>query len=345
MTSTDLTNIGSNISKFDPEKGKRTTISFYRYVRISDPVLLRNQLYQIFEKLNCLGRIYVSSEGLNAQMSLPTSNLDNFRVRLQSFEYFSGIHIRHAIDDKDDSFKKLVIKTRNKLVHDGLNNESYDFTNTGRHISALEFHEMVDNPDIILVDMRNHYESEIGHFRGAILPQTDTFRETIKVVAEELQEQKNKKVLLYCTGGIRCEKASAYLKHEGFKDVSQLLGGIVEYAAQVRVNKLESKFIGKNFVFDERLGERITKHVIGTCYQCGKECDSHTNCSNNSCHLLFIQCEDCSVKFSACCSQSCYNVISDKINEDIKPIFQKSRVEKYRKGIKRTNSLLIKSTL
>jgi len=123
---------------------------------------------------------------------------------------------------------------------------------------------------------------------------------------------------MYCTGGVRCEKASAYLKHHGFQDVNQLYGGIIEYARQVKEENIESKFRGKNFVFDERLGERITDEVIAHCHQCGEPCDSHTNCANDDCHLLFIQCPACREKYQGCCSDECCQVISLPPGERVK---------------------------
>ena len=138
------------------------------------------------------------------------------------------------------------------------------------------------------------------------------------MVKEILSGKEDEKILLYCTGGIRCEKASAFLKHHGFKDVNQLHGGIIEYARQVKVKGLESKFKGKNFVFDERMGERITDEIISKCYQCGNLCDSHYNCANDGCHLLFIQCEACKEKFEGCCSVECQNITRLPIEEQKK---------------------------
>jgi UPF0176 protein len=123
---------------------------------------------------------------------------------------------------------------------------------------------------------------------------------------------------LYCTGGIRCEKASAYLKHKGYKDVNQLHGGIIDYVRQIKAENLDNKFVGKNFVFDERLGERISEKIISECHQCGKPCDSHTNCANDDCHLLFIQCEECAEKFDGCCTPECQEIANLPIEEQRK---------------------------
>jgi UPF0176 protein len=132
----------------------------------------------------------------------------------------------------------------------------------------------------------------------------------LKVAEDLLKDQKEKNLLMYCTGGIRCEKASAWFKHIGFKNVFQLEGGIIKYAQEVKELNLENKFIGKNFVFDERLGERISDHIISVCHQCGQRCDTHTNCKNDGCHLLFIQCESCATKYNGCCSQACADIIA-----------------------------------
>ena len=203
----------------------------------------------------------------------------------------------------------MVIKVKKKSVADGLNDKAFDTTNVGQHLSAAGWNEAMRMEDTLVVDMRNHYESEVGHFEGAILPDVDTFREALQVVKKELKNKKDKKILLYCTGGIRCEKASAYLKSEGFKDVNQLYGGIINYARECRAANLKSKFRGKNFVFDERVGERITDDIISQCHQCGEASDRHTNCKNDACHLLFIQCEKCKKKFDGTCLPECQEII------------------------------------
>lgn len=286
----------------------RRTISFYRYFLLDDPQLLRDQLYQDWRALNCFGRIYIAREGINAQMSVPEENFEAFFETLKKYPIFHQIPIKYAIEDDGKSFYKLTIKVRPKLVADGLNDDAFDVTNVGKHLSAFEFHELVGSGENIVVDMRNHYESEIGHFEGAICPEADTFREEITMVSEMLADKKDRKILLYCTGGIRCEKASAYLKHHGFKDVNQLHGGILEYARQIKQLNLEPNFIGKNFVFDERMGETVNGQVIAHCHQCGKPCDMHVNCANNLCHLLFIQCAECAGKYENCCSLVCCDV-------------------------------------
>lgn len=291
-----------------PEKD-RITISFYKYAKIGNPEILRNHLYQEWEKLDVLGRIYVAFEGINAQLSIPSQNLDDLRAQLDTISFLENIRLNVAVEEDEDSFLKLKVKVRDKIVADGLNDDTFDVTNKGIHVDARMFNELIEDESTILVDMRNHYETEIGHFKNAITPDVDTFRDSLPIIEEDLSSYKDdKKLVMYCTGGIRCEKASAYFKHKGFKNVFQLEGGIINYTKQVEQENLENKFIGKNFVFDQRRGERISEDVIAQCHQCGAPCDTHTNCANEACHLLFIQCESCKEKMNDCCSEACKEV-------------------------------------
>ncbi len=300
------------------EPFKRTTVSFYRYVIIENPEEFRNQLFQEWSELNVFGRVYIAREGINAQISLPEEQFEAFKQSLYSHPEFKDVPFKIAVDDDGKSFYKLMIKVRKKIVADGLDDGSFDVTNVGNHLHASEFHRYIGEENTIVIDMRNHYEYEIGHFSGAINLDVDTFREALPKAVEEFKDQKNKKILLYCTGGIRCEKASAYMKHHGFEDVNQLLGGIIDYGHMVKQEEKESKYIGKNFVFDDRLGERITDDVISVCHQCGEACDTHTNCANDACHLLFIQCERCATQYDGCCTVSCQEFIKLPEEEQIK---------------------------
>ncbi|HMV44249.1 MAG TPA: rhodanese-related sulfurtransferase [Leptospiraceae bacterium] len=294
--------------RLQEENFKRVTLSFYRYTKIENPNELRLQLLSEWGNLNVFGRIYLAKEGVNAQLSVPEFNFEKFKAQLNSLEYSKNMPLKIAIEDDGKSFFKLTIKVKEKIVADGLDDSSFDPSNVGKHLTAQEFNKALEDPNTVVVDVRNHYESEIGHFEKAICPDADTFREELPMIVDLLQDKKDKKILLYCTGGIRCEKASAYLKHKGFLDVNQLLGGIISYAREVKELGLESKFKGKNFVFDERLGERISEEVISHCHQCGKKSDRHVNCKNDACHLLFIQCEECSKEYEGCCSIECRDV-------------------------------------
>lgn len=314
------------------ETFQRKTISFYKYHYLENPKEFRDELFRNWYSIDCFGRIYVAREGINAQMSVPEHHFDAFLKTLEKFEILKGIPIKYAIEDDGKSFYKLTIKVRPKLVADGLDDGAYDVTNVGKHLSGEEFHQQIGKENTVVVDMRNYYESEIGRFEDAICPEADTFREELEIVTDLLEDKRDKKILLYCTGGIRCEKASAYLKHQGFEDVNQLHGGVLEYARQIKSVNLKSKFVGKNFVFDERLGESVNGEIISKCHQCEQACDSHTNCENKSCHILFIQCKDCAKKHSGCCTPECSDQklgISPSLKED--RIFGNSR--KFRKSL------------
>ena len=283
----------------------RMTLSFYKYVHLENPEKYRDQLYIDFDKLGVFGRIYVAREGVNAQISVPTDNFNSFKEYISGSKELFGIRLNIAIEDDGKSFYKLTIKVREKILADGLNDESFDVTNRGIHLSAKAFNEITEKENTVIIDMRNHYESEVGHFKDAITPDVETFKASLPIIEEMLDEHRDKNIVMYCTGGIRCEKASAYFKHKGFEKVYQLDGGIIEYTRQAEAQELENKFIGKNFVFDERMGERISEEVIAQCHQCGETCDHHHNCANDACHLLFIQCKACAEKYDGCCSEEC----------------------------------------
>ena len=304
--------------KLKEEDFKRITLSFYRYVNLHDLELLRDDLYHQWDALKIFGRVYLASEGINAQVSVPEFNWEKWITVLNSYDPFRNVDLKIAVEDDGKSFYKLIVRLRNKIVADGMDDGSVDVTNVGKHLSAKEFNEAMKDPATVVVDMRNHYESEVGHFRNALLPDADTFRQALPLVVDQLKNQKTQKILLYCTGGIRCEKASAYFKHEGFQDVNQLNGGIIHYARQVKAEGLQSEFIGKNFVFDERMGERITDEVISVCHQCGNSNDRHVNCANNDCHLLFIQCNECADKMNRCCTPECKSIVEMSFEEQVK---------------------------
>lgn len=287
----------------------RTTISFYNYIPIKSPASFRDELYIQLRSLEVLGRIYIAAEGINAQISLPTKNLELFKSYIHNIEGFSNLRLNIAFDDDGKSFFVLDIKVRKKIVADGIDDPGFNMQNKGKYVNAEQFNKLTEDPTTVVIDMRNHYEYEVGHFRNAIEIPSDTFREQLPMAVEMMKNDKDRNIIMYCTGGIRCEKASAWMLHNGFKNVFHVEGGIIHYSRQAKEQGLENKFIGKNFVFDERLGERISTDIIAKCHQCGKPCDHHVNCNNSACHLLFIQCDDCSKKFEGCCSIDCKEYI------------------------------------
>jgi UPF0176 protein len=319
----------------------RRTLSYYKYVNLPDPQAFRDELYARYMALGVLGRIYVAREGVNAQLSVPEANWVDFLALMDEYPFFRGLRLNIAVEADGKSFFALIIKVRDKIVADGIDDPTFNPSDTGTHLNAADFNTLTEDPNTIVVDMRNHYESEVGHFKGAITPDVATFREELPYVADLLADQKDKNIVMYCTGGIRCEKASAYLKYRGFDKVYQLEGGIIEYARQVEMQQLDNKFVGKNFVFDERLGERISPEVIAHCHQCGTSADTHVNCANVYCHILFIQCPDCGTQYEGCCSELCrdFNRLPEAEREAKAPtmtfngsVFGKGEYKAYRKS-------------
>ncbi|HVZ95352.1 MAG TPA: rhodanese-related sulfurtransferase [Chitinophagaceae bacterium] len=309
--------------RLQKENESRITISFYNYFFIEDPQAFRDAMYKNCFDLKVLGRIYVAHEGINAQISVPVSGYEKFREYLYSIPELNNLRLNIAVDNNEKSFWVLKVKVRSKIVADGIRDKEFDMRKKGRYVDAKTFNQLTDDPETIVVDMRNHYEYEIGHFENAIEIPSDTFREQLPVAVNMLQEKKDKNIIMYCTGGIRCEKASAWMLHNGFKNVFHLEGGIIHYANTAKKENLPNKFRGKNFVFDGRLGEAVGEEVISFCHQCGKPCDTHTNCANEGCHLLFIQCKECAEKYKGCCSEECKNVL--ELPEDMRKQMRKGR--------------------
>ena len=312
---------------------KRITLSFYKYHQILNTSIFRDYLFQVLDKIEVLGRIYIASEGINAQLSVPSKYFENLKNTLDEVDFLKGVRLNVAVEQDNFSFLKLKVKIRKNIVADGLKENSFDLSNTGKHVNASEFNNLAEDPNTLLIDMRNHYESEIGHFEGAILPDVDSFRESLPIIEKKFQkDKKSKNILMYCTGGIRCEKASSFLKHKGYENVFQLEGGIIEYARQVEKEKIDNKFLGKNFVFDHRRSEKISDQIISNCHQCGEKCDTHVNCENEACHLLFIQCHKCAEKYDNCCSKACSDINQLPYEEQ----------KRLRKGKKNSNKIFKK---
>ncbi|MDI9365129.1 MAG: rhodanese-related sulfurtransferase [Flavobacterium sp.] len=315
------------------ETEPRTTISFYKYFPIQNPKEFRDYLYKHLDELSVFGRIFVANEGINAQISVPSNNFEAFKTFLYSIEPLNGLRLNIAVDDDGKSFWVLKIKVREKIVADGIADPEFNMNTKGKYVNAKEMNQLLESSDTVVIDMRNHYEYEVGHFDRALEIPSDTFREQLPMAVDMMKGNEEKNIIMYCTGGIRCEKASAYMLHKGFKNVFHLEGGIINYAQQIKKEGINSKFIGKNFVFDNRLGERITEDVIAKCHQCGKPADTHTNCANDGCHLLFIQCSNCAKTFDGCCTVECQTVFQMPYEEQ----------KKLRTGIDKGNQVFNKA--
>jgi len=324
------------------EEEPRITISFYRYFFIENPVEFRDDLYKKLHSLKVFGRIYVAHEGINAQVSFPESNTNDFQKIIEKTPGLEALRLNIAVQHEaaenmrpagGKSFWVLKIKVRDKIVADGIEDEEFDMANKGSYVTAEEFNLLSNDNNTIVVDMRNHYEYEVGRFENAIEIPSDTFRQQLPMAIDMLKDAKEKNIIMYCTGGIRCEKASAFMLHNGFKNVYHLEGGIINYANTVKEKGVQNKFHGKNFVFDDRLGERITDEIIATCHQCGFLADTHTNCANDGCHLLLIQCEKCAEIFNGCCSNNCRDIFA----------LPQDKQKELRKGIEKENTIFNKS--
>ena len=317
------------VEKLESEDFNRTTCSFYKYVTIIDPITFRNKIYEEFDNLEILGRVYVSKEGINAQISVPDKNWGLFLKLKNSIKLFYDVDIKTAIND-GLSFYKLVVKVKKEIVAYSIPQNKFNMNVIGEHLNAEQFNEAMENNNTTVVDMRNIYESEVGQFISAEIPQVEKSKDLLPEVRRMLKGREHHQVLLYCTGGIRCEKASSFLISEGIKNVKQLQGGIIQYAHDIKKEGLESKFVGKNFVFDARLGERVTEDIISTCHLCGERSDSHKDCKNDACNILFIQCSKCDVKLNGCCSIECKKIASLPIDGQIKYRKNQEYVDKRR---------------
>ncbi len=326
--------------KLMQEDFRRITISLYKYFNITDPQDFRDRIYLLLDAMDVFGRIYVAREGINAQISVPEHHFDEFRAALYSLDpALEGLRLNIAVEDDGKSFWVLKVKVRDKIVADGIDDPDFDPSDTGKYLKVEDYNTLAEQEDTIIIDMRNHYEYEVGHFKNAIEIPSDTFKEQLPMAIDMMKDNKDKNIIMYCTGGIRCEKASAYFKHHGFRNVHHIEGGIIEYTHQAKKRNLPNKFIGKNFVFDNRLSEAISEDIIAECHQCGSPCDTHTNCANDGCHLLFIQCEQCKEKYDNCCSTPCQEINALPAEEQKKlragkdnsnKIFNKSRDQRLR---------------
>ena len=292
------------IKNLRSEPFKRITCSFYKYTTIKTPLQFRDSMYLYLDSLKILGRVYIASEGINAQISVPDYVWNKFKIGLQNFRVLKNVPIKKAISH-GDSFYKLVVKEKKEIVAYGVSDDLYDMNKVGQYLNAEQFNKAIDEGNTAVIDMRNFYETEVGRFKNAEIPKVEKSKDLLPEVRRMLDGREDYKVLLYCTGGIRCEKASSFLIKSGIKNVKQLQGGIIQYAHDIRNKDMNSRFIGKNFVFDARLGERITKDIIANCHLCGSPSDNHRDCNNDTCHILFIQCKKCEEKLNGCCSNEC----------------------------------------
>src|SRR3989344_2974738 len=274
--------------------------AFYKYVRIENPVEFHKEHLEYCLSIGLKGRILVGEEGINGSVYGNKHIVEKYKSELRKNPLFADIEFKENITDKP-AFRKMFVRVRKEIVYSALN---VDLNNTAKFIEPSKLKEWLDdNEDLVLVDMRNDYEAKIGKFRNAVILPMRNFRELPNAV-KEIGHLKEKRIVVYCTGGIRCEKASAYLNENGFRDVSQIKGGILKYGEQFP----DTYWEGKCFVFDDRLAVEINKfntEPLAECIWCNKKCDDYLNCYNLDCDKLFVCCEECKEKHDKSCSKDC----------------------------------------
>ncbi|MBY6035879.1 rhodanese-related sulfurtransferase [Fictibacillus nanhaiensis] len=285
---------------------KMRVLLYYKYVSIEDPESFKEEHLKFCKELGLLGRIIVAPEGINGTVSGTYEQTEMYMDHLKKDPRFADIVFK--IDEVEEhTFKKMFVRHKKELVTWRFDEDVNPNQLSGRRLSPKEFYEALQDEDVIVIDGRNDYEYEIGHFRGAIKPDVKASRDFPKWVRENLSEFKDKKVLTYCTGGIRCEKFSGFLMQEGFKDVSQLEGGIVTYGKDPEVQG--RLWDGKCYVFDERIAVPINRTeedtVVSKCYYCGKLEDRYVNCANPECNKQHVCCTECEIKHKRSCSKEC----------------------------------------
>ena len=275
---------------------------FYKYVNVAQPEKFQEEHLKFCMENYILGRVRISNEGINGTVSGLSENIEKYKSEIRRYDEFADIWFK---EDKhhEHAFGKIYVRLKKEIVNASFG--AVDLSKTGKRLQPeelLKFYE--SNKDFVIVDARNDYESNIGKFKNSLTPKMETFRDWPKV-AEELEDMKDKTIVTYCTGGIRCEKASAYLVEHGFKDVYQLEGGIWNYITQFP----DTYWEGSVFVFDERRivtpnSKEEIKH-IGKCYYCGKPTSYYINCHNQNCDKLLLTCHECKVENEYCCSDEC----------------------------------------
>lgn len=279
---------------------------YYKYVTIDNPAAFAKEHLAFCNELGLKGRILVAKEGLNGTLSGTREQTQIYMDTLHSDLRFSDMIFK--VDEAEGhAFKKMHVRPRREIVALKLDQDIDPHRLTGRHLKPKEFYQALQDEDVIIIDARNNYETQIGHFRNAILPNVETFRDLPQWIEQHLSAYKDRRVLTYCTGGIRCEKFSGYLLRAGFRDVSQLDGGIVEYGKDPEVKgKL---YDGKCYVFDQRISVPVNRTtedvVVGHCHHCGKPCDRIVNCANPECNRQYICCEACEREYHRSCSDAC----------------------------------------
>lgn len=301
------------MSEMESENSPFEVLLYYLYTPIDDPEGYRVEHLALCEELGLLGRILIGKEGINGTVSGTAENCLEYRKRMLADPRTEKTEFK--IDPATEHlFPRLSIRAREEIVTLGLGDDDFSpLETTAEHLSAEQWAEAMKDPDAVIVDIRNDYEHNLGHFKGAILPKVRNFRETPEWIRENRHLFEGKKIMTYCTGGIRCEKFSGFLLREGFEDVVQLDGGIVKYAKDEKVKGED--FEGQMYVFDKRIGipvNNVNPSVVAKCSHCGKDSERYVNCANKACNEQHFLCEECEKITQRFCSENCKNHILNK---------------------------------
>ncbi|UHA73414.1 oxygen-dependent tRNA uridine(34) hydroxylase TrhO [Paenibacillus sp. 481] len=280
---------------------------FYKYIPIPEAEAFAAEHLQYCKELGIKGRILIADEGINGTLSGTVEQTEQYMADMRNNPLFADMV--YKIDESEGhAFKKLFVRYKKELVTLRYNKELNPHTDGGQRLSPVEFYEYMQRDDVIILDGRNGYEYDLGHFQNAIRSDVDSFREFPEWIRENLADHKDKHVLTYCTGGVRCETLTAVLLNEGFKDVYQLDGGIVTYGKDPQTQG--RGFDGNCYVFDERISVRINQTeeniIVGKCHHCSEPTDRYINCEDDTCHLQHLCCDKCDAEFQGYCSTDCH---------------------------------------
>jgi predicted sulfurtransferase len=293
---------------------------YYKYVAIKEPEAIATWQKQLCAKLGLTGRIIIATEGINGTVGGSIEATDAYQATMKEHPLFGGIDWKTAEGDQD-YFPRMRVVVKNEIVHLGVDPEKLTVKDGGKHLTPDQVHELLNNApdDLVILDTRNNYESRIGTFKGSLTPDIETFRQLPEYIDKHLDQFKDKKVLMHCTGGVRCERATAYLQQKGVsKEIYQVEGGIHRYIEKYP----DGHFRGSNYVFDSRIAHRTNNDILSNCDICTTTpSDFYTNCMNALCNKQFLVCPDCKDQFKESCSQTCYDLVeSGKVSVRKKPL-------------------------
>lgn len=287
-----------------------TIILYYKYIDIENPEAIRDWQKELCQTLHIKGRILIAQEGINGTAAGSAEAIEQYVTAMRNHPLFADIDFKYS-DGSVDDFPRLRVAVRPEIVRLGIDPKQLTVKDTGTHLEPKEVHEMLSKKsnNLVILDTRNNYESKIGTFEGAITPDIETFREFPKYIDATIDQYKDKDVLMFCTGGVRCERATAYLKVKDVaKNVYHIKGGIHRYIEQYP----DGFFRGKNYVFDGRIAQQANGDVLTNCFKCQKACDDYTNCLNAECNEQYISCNECITVSNNTCSDTCKQLVAEK---------------------------------